>query len=103
MNMAESCTVNSEISRKSQTEILRRLASAGQNAAANSIGKSETWVSRFASDQLKTFTDLLSALGLKVVPADHRCYSADYIEHLHYFARLGMAESKPELVEDFDE
>ncbi len=101
--MAESLRDLADLSRKSQTQILRGLASTGQKTAGEAIGKSETWVSRFASDQLKSCADLLAAVGLKVVPADHRCYSPEYIEHLHYFAKRGMEEAKPDLAQDFDE
>jgi hypothetical protein len=89
--MAESLLAIAEASRKSQSQILRELASRGQKAAGEAIGKSETWVSRFASEQLKTCADLLAVLGLKVVPAEHKCYAPEYIEHLRYFAQIGMA------------
>lgn len=91
-------------SRKSFTVILRAIATIGQRGVSENIGKSETWVSRFISDgALKTCCDLLAVLGLKIVPADRQCYAPEYIEHLHYFAKRGMEQAKPELVQDFDE
>lgn len=101
--MAESCTPVQVLSRKCEREILRALASVGQKAVGEAIGKSETWVSRWKSEDAKTCADLLAALGLKVVPADHMCYARDYIEHLHYFAKRGMECAQPELAQDFDE
>jgi hypothetical protein len=91
------------LSRKVEREILRALASVGQSAVGKRIAKSETWVSRWKSEDLKSCAGLLAALGLKVVPADHKCYAPDYIEHLHYFAKRGMQDASPELVQDFDE
>lgn len=89
--MAALCVANPDLSRKCQTEILRALASAGQRLAGEAIGKSETWVSRFASEHLKTCADLLGALNLKVVPAEMQCYEREYVDNLRYFAKLGMA------------
>jgi hypothetical protein len=94
---AESCRVDAEISRKSQSEILRRLASVGQNAVGEALGKSETWISRWKSDDLRSCADLLSVLGLKVVPSENRCYPPEHIAHLEYFARRGMEMQAPTL------
>ncbi len=90
--MAESCAVDAPISRKSQTLILQRLAAVGQSHVGQAIGKSESWVSRWKSEDSETCADLLSALGLKVVPAQYKCYDQAHIEHLHYFARIGLAQ-----------
>ena len=98
--MAESSPVHLSVSRKCERTILRALASVGQKAAGEAIGKSETWVSRWKSEgDLKVVADLLAALGLKVVPADHLCYDRQYVENLHYFAERGM-QLKPQLAED---
>lgn len=87
----ESCTLNSELARKSTTEILRRLASRGQKAVGEALGKSETWVSRWKSADAQSCADLLAVLGLKVVPAENECHAPSYIAHLRYFARIGVA------------
>ncbi len=101
--MSELCAVDPSISRKSQTQILQRLASVGQERAGNAIGVSETWVSRFASEKAKTFCDLLSCIGLKVVPATHRCYDPEHITHLEYFARMGLQHGPTPLKLDFED
>lgn len=101
--MPESCTTNPSLARKSASQILQRLSSVGQKPIADALGVSEATVSRMKGEGLESFTALLGALGLKVVPADHKCYAPDYIEHLHYFAKRGMADAKPELAQDFDE
>ena len=97
--MSESCSVDATVSRKIQTQILHRLASVGQVHAADAICKSETWVSRFASDHLKSCADLLAALGLKVVPAEHKCYDPEHVAHLQYFAKLGMQQEQAPVLE----
>jgi hypothetical protein len=101
--MAEPCSVDASISRKIQSQILQRLASVGQVHVGNAIGKSETWVSRFASEQLKSCADLLACLGLKVVPAEHKCYDPAHIEHLHYFAQLGLKQGPAPVRLDFED
>lgn len=97
--MAELCSANPSVARKSQTLILQRLASVGQVRVGEAVGKSETWVSRWKSDDSESCAALLACLGLKVVPAEHQCYPAEYIEHLRYFARVGMAQQQPPTLE----
>ena len=88
--MSESCTSNPELARKSLTAILQRLASVGQKPLGEALARSETWISRWKSDDSESCADLLAALGLKVVPAEHECYSPEFIRSLRYFARIGM-------------
>lgn len=95
--MAASCLANPTLARKSQSTILHRLATVGQKPVADALDVSEATVSRLKGEGLESFTAFLAALALKVVPADHICYSPDYIEHLHYFAKRGMDDAKPEL------
>lgn len=101
--MAESCLANPELARKSQATILQRLASLGQKPVSDALCVSEATISRMKGEGLESFTGFLAALGLKVVPADHKCYAPDYIEHLHYFAKLGMEGATPTLVPDWKE
>lgn len=98
--MAASCQPNPELARKSQTLILQRLSSVGQKPVADALQLSEATVSRMKSEAVESFTAFLACLNLKVVPADHKCYSPDYVTHLHYFAQIGMqmaAETAPTL------
>lgn len=88
--MAEYCASNPELARKNQTAILQRLASFGQKPLSEALDKSETWVSRWKSDDLTTCADLLATLGLKIVLASDECHSVEYISSLRYFARIGM-------------
>lgn len=97
--MSESSAADSLVARKSHSAILRGLASVGQVGAGVAIGKSETWVSRWKSEDSETCARLLAACGLKVVPATHRCYPVEYVDHLRYFARIGMAQEQPPVLE----
>ena len=89
------CPLDAAIARKSQTLILQRLASVGQVTVGRVLNKSETWVSRWKSEDSESCAALLAACGLKVVPAEHKCYPTEYIEHIRYFARIGMAQEQP--------
>jgi hypothetical protein len=97
VNMAESCTPDQAQSSKSLAVILRALAAHGQKPAGEAIGKSETWVSRWKSEDAETCVHLLTALGLKVVPAGNKCFPPSYIERLQFFARIGIDQEPPAL------
>jgi hypothetical protein len=93
--MAESCQADPVLARKSLAAILQALASAGQKPVADALGVSEATVSRMKGEWLENFTALLGALNLKVIPAEHKCYAPEYIDHLHYFAKRGMEQANP--------
>ena len=97
--MAEAYNPDASVVRKSQTLILQRLASVGQVAVGRMLDKSESWVSRWKSEDSETCARLLAGLGLKVVPAEHKCYPSEYIDHLRYFARIGMAQEQPPILD----
>lgn len=101
--MAESCNANPESARKSQSTILQRLASIGQKPVADALAVSEATVSRMKSEGVESFTGFLAALGLKVVPTANVCYPPEHIEHLEYFARIGMARAGDAVKLNFDE
>ena len=56
-------------------------------------------MSRWKSDDSETCAALLTALGLKVVPAENVCYPKEHIEHLRYFAAIGMQQSETPTLE----
>lgn len=97
--IAELSATTASVARKSQTLILQRLASVGQATVGRALDKSETWVSRWKSEDSESCASLLAALDLKVVPAEQRCYPPEYIEHLRYFARIGMAQEQPPILD----
>jgi hypothetical protein len=101
--MAEVCAIDTPVARKSHSIILQRLASVGQVEVGKVFGKSETWVSRWKSDDSETCARLLAALALKIVPAHYKCYDPQHIAHLEYFAKIGLAqETSPALDWDTD-
>lgn len=91
--MSEISHEQADVARKSQSTILQRLASVGQNEIAKALGVSEATVSRMKSEQAESFAVLLAVLGLKVVPTVNRCYPPEHIGHLEYFAKLGMQQA----------
>ena len=90
--MAESCAVDEAVARKIAAELLQALSEVGQRPVAQALGVSDATISRMKSEDLLFFSRFLCAISRKAVPAHVRCYAPEYIEHLHYFARLGMAE-----------
>lgn len=101
--MTEACAANPPAARKMLALIFQRLTSAGGSHVAEALGVSEATISRMKNEQADPFTAFLAVLKLKVVPAEHQCYPAEYIEHLRYFARVGMTQQQPPTLEWNDE
>lgn len=80
-------------SRKTLAVLATRLAQVGQERAARAIGVDISTVSRMQSQQFERFALLLTALGLKPVPVESKCYAPDHVASLEYFARRGMSEN----------
>jgi hypothetical protein len=100
--MTASCTPDQVEARKSLAMILRRLAAVGQKPVGEALGKSETWVSRWKSEDAETCALWLNVLGLKVVPAGNVCYPKEHIERLMFFAAIGIKQ-QPEPLDWQDE
>lgn len=66
-----------DLSRKIERMILHSLAEHGQSAVATAIGVSESTVSRLKDGNLETFSKVLAALDLKVVPTSYRSIDPD--------------------------
>jgi transcriptional regulator with XRE-family HTH domain len=75
--------------------IFQRLSSAGGSHVAEALGVSEATISRLKNEQAEPFAAFLACLRLKLVPAEHECYAPEYIEHLRYFAKVGMQQQEP--------
>lgn len=85
-------------SRKIVQVVLQRLASRTSARVAEAVGTSESTVSRFGSEHLDKVAAIIAELGLKVVPAEYKCYEPGYIEALHRLAQEQLkAETSPEL------
>lgn len=87
-----------ELANKNETAILRALACIGQKAVAESLGVSESAVSRMKSggDIAKT-ADLLAVLGLELHDAGSLHMKKEYVEAMRVLAGLGL-ELSPELM-----
>lgn len=82
----------SAVARKSHSTALQRLASVGQAALADQVRVHESTISRWKSEQLEASIAYLAALGLKVVPASHRCFNPEQVAAILFFARERMAQ-----------
>lgn len=81
-----------ERARKNQTLILERLASVGQAKLAETLKTSESTISRWKAEQVEQCAKALSALGLKVVPTEARCFDPKHIDAILQLAKLKMSE-----------
>lgn len=79
-----------ERARKFHSLALQRVASVGQNEIAEQLQVSEATVSRFVSADLERWCQVMSIIGLKVVPTDMKCYPKDQIEAIFTLARASM-------------
>lgn len=61
-----------ESARKIESSLLQRLSSVGQVTVARSMDVSESTISRLKDGQIAVVSQLLAALGLKLVPADFK-------------------------------
>ena len=74
-----------ERARKNLSVVLRRLATAGQAKVAESLGVSETTVSRMKSDgDLERVLTMLALLGVKCVPIEVQCFHPKDIEAIFH-------------------
>lgn len=85
--------------RKYESLLLARLASTGQRPVADAIGVHESTVSRLKDGPIAQFCQVLPLIGLKLVPAEMRCFSEQELEALFVLAkaRLGRMASVREL------
>lgn len=79
------------IARKITAVVLQRLAEVSQTKVSEMLDVSEATISRMKGEQLEAITALLAALDLKVVPTSAEYYEPAYIQHLRYFAKIGIA------------
>jgi Ran GTPase-activating protein (RanGAP) involved in mRNA processing and transport len=101
--MAAILPAPNERARKNERAILQALASRGQVAVAESLNVSESTISRMKEGEITRMSVLLSALGLKVVPIELKCYRPRDIEMLMHGARSYFERLEgPEQLE-FDE
>lgn len=79
-----------ERARKAVSIVLQRLSPDGtQSKLAISLGVSESTISR-TKEHLDAVMRLIAQLGLKVVPAEMRCYSARELDAMFVLAKANM-------------
>jgi len=66
--------------RKYLTLCLQELARHGQRPVAEALGVHESTISRIKEADLERLCRLVARLGLKIVPADMKCYRPEDIE-----------------------
>lgn len=88
--MAELSASVDSIARKTLTAILNAVERVGQNTIAEACDVDNSTITGDKAKYWPRFAKTLAVAGLKVVPAEHKCYAPEYIDHLRYFARLGM-------------
>jgi hypothetical protein len=72
MSITEVSTSQRESARKIESSLLQRLSSVGQVSVAKTMDVSESTVSRLKDGQIAVVSQLLAALGLKLVPNDFK-------------------------------
>ena len=75
--------------------MLKQLLSVGQKNIAQSIGLSESTISRWKEGEIERWCKVIALLDLKLVPFSAQCHPARYIQALKTLAELGLqAEGK---------
>lgn len=94
----------SENARKIAQTIFQALSRVGQNEVAVALGTSDSSVSRL-KEQVPQFAGMLARLGLKVVPAEMRCYDEKTLGSILELARQRMDQLKSplQLAQDWDD
>lgn len=85
-------------------QLFAGVRSAGYEQIGHYLSCTKTTVSELAGKEkykfnFNTCAELLARLGLKIVPAEYRCYNPDDIERIMYFAKRGMESMNPESLE----
>lgn len=93
-------------SRNMQSQILTAIDATGQQAVASCIGIDPTAITKMKSAQgtakhgdIERLCHLLAVVGLKIVPADMKCYDASKIDILFRLAKDNF--QRLEEVDDF--
>ena len=96
--MSQASTPPDERARKIHSTVLQALARPGAAAAiAACLGLSEATISRLKSEHLENFARLLAHAGLKVVPVEAVCVSAETYNSIAHIA--GRAMARPEVMQ----
>jgi len=90
--MAEASQSVDSIARKTLTNILNAVEKVGQNTIADACEVDNSTITGDKAKFWPRFAKTLAVAGLKVVPADARCYAPATIEPLLALAKQRMAQ-----------
>ena len=79
-----------ERARKIETDLRNRLADVSQTRMAESLGVSESTVSRWKDAEIEKVALYLASLGLKVVPFDANLITADEVSAMRILSMRGL-------------
>ena len=93
-----------ENARKIAQVVFQTLSRVGQNEVAQALGISDSGVSRL-KENIPHFAGMLDRLGLKVVPAEMRCYDEKTLASILELARQRMDQLKSplQLAQDWEQ
>ena len=81
-----------ERAKKTSSLILRSMHSVGQVNVADGLRVSESWVSKWKTEELDRTVKLLLLCGLKLVPSDVKCFHEKDIEALMHGAQRWLGD-----------
>lgn len=85
-----------ESARKSLQIILQALAGTTLGPVADAIGVDESTISRMRSERFPQFVEVLTVIGLKLVPADAKLYDEEDIRALLHLSRRSLESVTPD-------
>lgn len=88
---------------KNHSTILQHLASIGQVRVAETLGLSESTVSRWKDVEIERIGKMLAVLGLRVVPITMKCYPADKLAAIFTLAKAHMESMRSAESLSFDD
>lgn len=90
--MAPLSAAVAETARKNERAVLHALARISQTRVAESMGVSDSTITRLKDGGIEQAALLLAACGLKVVPTGMRCFREDKVHALLTLARDHLAQ-----------
>lgn len=101
--MSTSSMTTSERTRKTVSAVFRRMEEPGTGVGlAAAMGVSESTISRIKNDHLESVINLITHLGLKMVPIEYKCVDRaayDFLTQTHQ----RIMQVAPQLVWDTEE
>lgn len=93
-SMPELSLSSDGIARESLSTIFHALSEKGQGSVAQTMGISDSSMSRWKSDEIPVMARLLAALDLNVYPKSFIVVDPEYLNALRVLARVGLEVKK---------